>query len=121
MPQSKPYKNKPDYDPGRFRYLITFVKTTTVKNPSGGTTVTPVTVFSTKSIMLPVKDGAQAEIELGASNLNGDQYFVIRSGGQYAPDKAMRIEYDGKFYKIVALIPQGQPQKYWKILGIKTE
>lgn len=116
MMNTQPYKNKTDFDAGRFREAIIFQQQVGTQKPSGGTVVALVDVKIAKAVKLPVRDAAQLEITVGATNMNEDVWFVIRVFADFVPAKDMLVKQGTKRYTLVAIVPVDQPQKYWKLL-----
>ena len=115
----KPYNNKSNYDPGRFRALIVFKQQLGTDDGSGGSDITYPEVYTCKAIELPVRDAAQLEIEAGASTMNEDRWFVIRYTSAFEPMKDMNIIHNSNPYVIRAIVPVDQPLKYYKLLAIR--
>lgn len=117
----KPFNNKSNYDPGRFRATIAFNQQIASDNGSGGTTLTPSNVYTCKAIELPVRDAGQLEIDAGASTMNEDRWFVIRFWTGFTPEKDMNIISGPHPYIIRAIVPVDAPIKYYKLLCIRQD
>lgn len=115
----KPFNNKSDYDPGRFRSTISFLKQTSTKDPSGGTDVATIVTYTCKAIELQVRDAAQLEISVGASTMNEDRWFVIRFYSGFTPAKDMNIQRGTTKYVIRGIVPVDEPIHYYRLLCIR--
>lgn len=115
------FNNKTFLDPGRLRYNISFYEQTATNNQYGDQTPTEVLVMATRASRQNIQNRpgsiySQLEIEAGATLMNGDTYYTIRSRNDWQPKKDMRVEVDGISYTLRALIPLDYPQNYWRIL-----
>lgn len=117
----KPYKNKSDFDPGRFRITIIFLDQVVLPDDNGGAEPQLVPVHTCKAVELPVRDGNQLEINAGASSMNEDRWFVIRAFTGFIPAKDMNVQFNGKKYLIRAVVPVDQPLKYYRVLCIRQD
>lgn len=113
---NKPFNNKSAYDPGRFRYSVTFQSLVATDDGAGGTTVVPETVLITRAVREKLSEHNQLAIEAGASYLSNDCFFVIRNRPDFYPTKDMQVISDGQTYTIRAIIEIDVPVKYLKIL-----
>jgi|GEM_PF-3481513 len=116
-----PFDNKTKYDPGRFRFAVTFYNEVSTKNRSGGQEVALVPYFSTKAVKEKLREGSQLVINAGASTLNDDCYFVIRNRCGLRPTKAMKVLCDDIYYTIAAIIEIDVPVNYIKLLCKKAK
>lgn len=116
----QPFKNKTAYDPGRFRYKITFYEQVSTPDGYGGTTVTLTQVLETYAVREKLREGSQLALEAGASVLNSDCYFVIRYRAAFTPKKDMNLVCDGIYYTIRAIIEIDVPVNYYKLLCVQT-
>lgn len=116
----QPYKPKPT-DPGRLIYPISFYMQETADNGSGGTTITETLSLTTKAAKIRIFEGNQLALEVGASVLNGDVYFVIRHRRGWYPEKDMVAVVEGDKYTIRAVIPVNEPVTHLKLLCVKRD
>lgn len=112
------YKNKSDYDPGRFRHTLEFKAEQSTPDGAGGTTVATVTVLTTKAVREKISEHNQLAIQAGASWLTNDIFFTIRNRQGFYPEKDMIVACEGKTYTVRAIIELDQPVKYIKLLCI---
>ncbi len=117
----KPYENKTQYDPGRFRFQLTFFQQVSTQNEYGGTTVALTQVLTTMAVQEKISERSQLAIEAGASVLNQDCYFVIRQRNNFTPLKDMIVLCNGSTYVIRAVIPVDVPVMYIKLLCVKQD
>jgi len=117
----KPYENKSQYDPGRFRSLITFFQQSTVLTEYGGSKASLEPILTTYAVQEKLSDRNQFAIEAGASILNQDCWYVIRYRKDFTPQKDMIFICGGVTYVIRGIIPVDVPQKYWRLLCVRTE
>lgn len=122
---NKPYSNKTDFDPGRFRSVITFSQETTITLPSGDTPVTLVPVLTTKAIKDVYKhrlsENGQIILEGGITNETKIWYFVIRYRRSFTPTKSMQLTCDGQNYTIRDIEEIDIPINYIKLLCVLSE
>lgn len=114
----KPFNNKSDYDPGRFRWRLQRVKYTSSANEFGNSDVTGGLDGFVKAIKIQPKDYDQYVINAGISQFNSAVYFVIRYNSNYTYTKDMAFICEGKTYKLHSIIEVDQPVKYLKLLCI---
>jgi SPP1 family predicted phage head-tail adaptor len=117
----KPFENTSGYDPGRFRFSITFFTQSTVVDGFAGTRSVLLQSITTMAVQEKLSERSQLAIEAGASVLNQDCYFVIRQRNDFTPAKDMIILCNGSTYVIKAIVPIDVPVRYIKILGIKKD
>jgi len=115
----KPFRNETSLDPGRFRTKVTFYQQTNTVKPSGGTTVGFTELKTVKAIDLQIGNHDQAAVSAGASTVNDDRYFVIRSG--FKPDIDMVAKANGNRYIVVSVTPVDMPVRYWRVLCIRKD
>lgn len=113
------YKRK-IYDPGQFRHRVAFYKQVSEPDESGGVNVVEEGFFSTFAVRVDIREGSQLAIAAGASYLNEDRWYVIRSRSWVYPDKPQVLKCDGNTYTIAAIVELNQPVDYWKLLCIKS-
>jgi len=117
----RPFNNKSNYDPGRFRSTVTFHKQISTPDSSGGSDLSLVHVYTCKAIMLDVRDGNQLEINAGASILNDDKFFIMRYSKTFQPEKDMNLVCDDIWYVLRAIDYVDNIPHYVKLLCIKHE
>lgn len=117
----KPFANETLYDPGRFRFKLSFFQETSVQSVYGGTTAGWTFILTTQAVQEKISSKNQFAIEAGASVLNQDCYFVTRYRSDFEPKKDMAIVCNGFAYLIKAVIPIDVPQRYWKLLCVKSD
>lgn len=115
------YKNKSEYDPGRFRFGVGFYVQTATDDGSGGSIVSWQLVNSTRAIKDKFYEGSTVAIEANASTLNGDCAFVIRYRRDWHPEKDMNVLCDGVVYTISGIQNIDVPVNYWKLLCVKKD
>lgn len=117
----KPYENRKVIDPGRLNFVITFSKMEFVENDSGGGEVQKVEVLKTKASRSEISAYDQVAVSMGATALNQDCYYTIRSRKSFVPEKDMIVDVDGDEYTIRGFAPINVPVTYWKILCVKSD
>lgn len=136
----KPFNNKSNYDPGRFRTLIQFKTQQSTDDGSGGSNLTysegqslgfqytlpivfggvpAIPEYECKSIELQVRDEDQLVIEIGASSMNGDKWFVIRAHSGFTPKKYMNVYTADEKFILRAIVPVDNPVHYYRLLCVK--
>lgn len=120
------YENKSNYDPGRFRYPVTFFKEITDTQPDGSMIVSLQAVLSTRAIREAVtrrfSPFGNTSLEAGATIMNDYWYFTIRfvrSG--FIPAKDMLLSTPDGIYTVNAMPELDEPPNYWKLLCVKTD
>ncbi len=118
---NKPYANKTSYDPGRFRYTISFYTQTFTIDGYGNQVQAEVLSLQTRCITQRIDTRlsrvyVQIAQEAGADLLNGDVYFVIRVRADWKPLKNMRVQVGAISYTIRGIIEENEPIFYWRIL-----
>lgn len=117
----KRFENKSHYDPGRFRFSLTFFTQSTVDDGYSGTSSALLQSITTMAVQEKLSDRSQLAFEAGASVLNQDCYFVIRQRNDFIPLKDMIVLCDGSTYVIKAIIPVDVPVNYIKLLCVKKD
>ena len=122
---NKIYNNKSNYDPGRFRYKVTFQQQVTTTDGSGGSVVSTediITTFAVREIISrrPNFDG-DIVIAGDASLLEGDWNFIIRNRSGFYPAKDMFLVCEGITYTIRTIQELDEPTNYIKILAVKAQ
>ena len=117
----KRFEQSNQYDPGRFRFDISFFTQVFQPDTSGGGQPALQLTLRTKAIKEQIKDSSQIAINAGASIMNEDTYFVIRNRKDFYPLKDMTVFCSGFTYLIAAVIPVGEPVGYVKILCLKKD
>ena len=123
---SKLFNNKTGYDPGRFRFKLTFFQQTSVPDGSGGTRSALVQLLTTRAAREPIVKrlnflGNMDTID-GISVMQDYWYFIIRNRQFFRPAKDMSIFCnDGTTYVINAVLEVDVPVNYLKILAVKRE
>lgn len=122
---SKRFENKSFYDPGRFRFQVTFNQETINTLPSGDTEVTLVPILTTKAIRDIYKhrlsENGQIILEGGTTNETKLWYFIIRSRKAFMPTKSMQLVCEGQSYTIRDIEEIDIPVNYIKILCVLSE
>lgn len=123
---NKPYSNKTNYDPGRFRYPISFYTQGYTTDSFGNQTVTEVLSLQTRCITQRIEARlsriyVQIAQEAGADLMDGDVYFVIRARSDWRPLKNMRVQVGNRSYTIRGIIEENEPIFYWRILCTTKE
>lgn len=120
------YENKSFYDPGRFRYPVTFLQEVIDEQPDGSMPVSYQTVLSTRAIREAVtkrfSQFGNTELQAGATVMNDYWYFIIRfvrSG--FVPKKDMLLSTSDGIYTVNAMPELDEPPNYWKLLCVKTD
>lgn len=122
----KPYENKTQqYDPGRFRYDLSFYNQVTIDDGSGGSIVTLQFAHSTRAVkeVFPkrVNQDGQLIVQGGATSEDDIWYFVTRYNRSFTANKAMNIVYNGLLYSIHAIIEVDVPINYIKYLCVNRD
>lgn len=119
------YKNKTSYDPGRFRYKVTFQQQVSVVDGSGGNTITKEDILTTSAVREIISRRQNFEGDLivagDASLLQGDWNFIIRNRKCFYPTKDMFLVCDNITYTIRAIQEIDEPTNYIKILVVKAQ
>lgn len=110
-----------NYDPGRFRFKLTFFKQVSTQSEYGGTFVVNQHVLTTMAVQEKLSERSQLALEAGASVLNQDCYFVIRNRSNFYPEKDMVVFCNGATYVIRAVVPLDVPVVYIKLLCVKQD
>lgn len=118
---NKPYNNKSNYDPGRFRFTLNFYQEVTTISDDGSQWVNFTPLLCTKAVQEPLREGSQIAINAGASILNQDCYFVIRNRCGFYPEKDMIVLCGNQGYVINAVIPLDVPVNYIKLLCVRRD
>lgn len=122
---TKPYNNKSQFDPGRFRSVITFSQETTTDDGAGGTVVTVTPVLTTKGIKDVYKhrlsENGQIILEGGITNETKIWYFIIRFRRSFTPTKTMQLTCEGQTYTIRDIEEIDIPVNYIKLLCVLSE
>lgn len=122
---NKIYNNKSNYDPGRFRYKVTFRQQVTVSDGSGGSHVNTediITTFAVREIISRRPNFEGDTIIAGdASILEGDWNFIIRNRSGFFPTKEMFLICEGITYTIRTIQEIDEPTNYIKLLAVKSE
>lgn len=108
-------------DPAKFREKITFKQMVATDNDSGGTTVAYPIVLETKAYKEYINAYDQIAFTMGATPINQDCYYTIRSRASFKPEKDMRVVVDGDKYTIAGFVPVNNPVTYYKILCVKSD
>lgn len=123
---SKKYENKTAYDPGRFRYPVTFLQEVVTVQNDGSQIVSYAAIISTRAIREAVTRRfnvlGDTSLEAGATLMNNYWYFTIRfvrSG--FVPTKSMLLSTPDGIYTINAIPELDEPPNYWKMLCVKTD
>lgn len=114
------FENKSHYDPGRFNHELNFMRTTSVKSTSGGSTPTTSLAFYTRAVKEQIREGSQISVAYGVSSINNDAIFVIREKAG-TPIKSMQIFEGSTVYEIAGIIPLNDPVSYYKVVCRKLE
>lgn len=118
---NKRYENKSAYDPGRFRYKISFRQQVTTSDGSGGSNVSMQTVLETKSIRIRLNQFTDSLFLAGnASLIENSWNFIIRNRPGFIPTKDMFLLNEGETYTIRAIQEIDEPTNYIKILAVKV-
>lgn len=119
------YKNKSDYDPGRFRFKLDFY--TQIISPNAGGGGLPIWVLSqsTKAIKedFPkrVNEQGQLIVQGGTTDQEEVWYFTIRYRRSWSPIKSMNFICDGIVYTIRAIMPVDIPVNYIKMVAVQSD
>lgn len=122
---NKRYENKSAYDPGRFRYKVTFRQQVPVADGSGGTqqvnTADIITTFAIREIISRRPNFEGDIITAGdATLLEGDWNFIIRNRSGFYPTKDMFLVCNDITYTIRTIQDIDEPTNYIKILAVKV-
>lgn len=121
----KPFENKTFYDPGRFRYPVTFLQETVMTANDGSQTVGYTNVLQTRAIRLAVTRRfsltGDMTVEAGADLMNNYWYFIIRFRRDFTPAKDMLLATPDGIYTLTAVPQLDEPPHYWKMLCFKTD
>lgn len=115
------YKNKTQYDPGRFRLPVTFYRQVPADNGSGGTTVALLSVLATRALQDRFYEGSALALQAGASLMNGDTVIVIRYRRDFMPEKDMNVVCNGWMYMIESIQEVDVPVNYVKLLCLRKD
>lgn len=122
---NKIYENKSHYDPGRFRYPVTFFQEVVNIADDGSQIVTLQNLICTKG----VREAATRRFSLtgdmsadaGASLMLNYWYFIIRYRSDFKPKKDMLLSTPDGYYTINAAPELDEPHHYWRMLCVKTD
>lgn len=112
----KRYENKTFYDPGRFRFRLTFYEEITQGDGSGGSQPLTAPVYVCQAVQEQIKISDQLAIQAGASVLTQDCYFIIRYNADFPIVKNYLVGDGYSFYTIAGIITLDFPINYVKIL-----
>lgn len=122
---NKRYENKSAYDPGRFRYPITFLQENITIAPDGSQIVDYTQLISTKAVRLAVTRRftllGDMSVEAGESLMYNYWYFIIRLRSDFQPKKDMLLSAPDGIYTINAAPQLDEPGHYWRMLCVKTD
>lgn len=122
---NKVYNNKSNYDPGRFRYPVTFVEETPTILADGSQIVSYVPIISTRAVRETITRRfsvlGDMTLEAGASLMNNYWYFTIRYRPNFTPKKDMLLIAPDGVYTINATPELDAPPHYWRMLCVKTD
>lgn len=120
-----PYENKSYFDPGRFRYSLTFFEQSVEESDSGGQSVTWSQLITTRAVR---EDYVRRLNEFGNLDIIADMsvmqeacYFIIRFRKDFAPAKDMAIVVGSDVYTIRSSPLLDTPPNYYKMLCVKTD
>jgi hypothetical protein len=120
------YENKTFYDPGRFRYPVTFLQEIVDTQSDGSMIVSYQQILSTRAIREAVtrrfSTFGSLTLEAGVSLMNDYWYFTIRfvrSG--FVPVKDMLLSTPDGIYTVNSMPELDEPPNYWKLLCVKTD
>jgi len=121
----KPYENSTDYDPGRFRYRLTFFQRVITKSPSIGQTESWTQLVTKRAIreIVPKRLSLDGFIQdnAGSTDLYEMWHFTIRYTPSFIPKKDMAISCGSDIYTIKQVSEIDEPRNYYKILCVKTD
>jgi len=117
----RPYENKHSYDPGRFRFKVTFFNQVSAPDGFGGTTASLQQILTTMAIQEKISDRSQIAVEAGASVLNQDCWYIIRQRDNFTPQKDMVVLCNGATYFIKGIVPVDVPVRYIRLLCVKQD
>lgn len=119
------YENKSNYDPGRFRYEVSFLQQVMTEMPNGNQIVTYATLLTTRAIRIAVSGRVTLEgylQNLGAASELFDLWnFVIRKRSDFVPLKDMVMICNNSTYTIRKIDEVDEPTNYIKLLVVKTD
>lgn len=118
---NKRYENKTAYDPGRFRFKLTFFNKVSVPDGAAGTTVAYTAAGTSFAVQENIREGDQIALDAGVTALNEASYFVIRYRTSFIPEKDMIVYYNSQTYVIRGIIPIDVPINYIKLLCVKKD
>lgn len=113
------YENKPFYDPGRFKYSVAFTQQVTETDRSGGVSLAEQELVTCRAVRDRISSRSQLAVQAGASYLNGDTWFIFRKRQDFYPAKDMFMNCEGVRYTIAAVVEEGEPTTYVRVLGKK--
>jgi hypothetical protein len=119
------YNNKTAYDPGRFRYPVTFLQETVTTADDGSQTVGYINVLQTRAIRQAVTRRfsltGDMTVDAGADLMNNYWYFIIRFRRDFTPTKDMLMATPDGIYTLTAVPELDEPPHYWKMLCFRTD
>jgi hypothetical protein len=121
----KIFENKSFYDPGRFRYALSFYQQVAIDDGSGGSIVSWQLANQTRGIkeLFPkrVNQDGQLIVQGGLTVEDDIWYLITRYNRSFTPNKAMNIVCDGLVYAIHAIIEVDIPINYIKYLCVNRD
>lgn len=123
---NKRYENHTPYDPGRFRYPVTFIQEDVSTDSDGSQHPVYSILLQTRAIRQAVtrRFNINGDITLvsGATLMHDYWYFIIRFvRSDFKPLKDMLLQTHDGIYTITAAPEIDEPPNYWKILCTKTD
>lgn len=121
------YNSGTDFDPGRFRYSLAFIKQSVTVAADGSQVVvyTPIKTLRAVRDVVSRRVGLSLEgylKEFGdASELLGAWVFTVRKNADFTPTKDMIFICNGDTYTPRIIQEVDQPAVYIKILAVKTD
>lgn len=119
------YENKTAYDPGRFRYAVTFIEEVGVLQPDLSSVMTYSAILSTIAIRQAVTRRfsvfGDLSVNAGSTDLSSYWYFIVRFRKGFVPKKNMLLQAPDGIYTITESPELDDPPNYWKLLCTKTD
>jgi hypothetical protein len=121
----KPFENKSAYDPGRFRYPVTFLQQIVNIQADGSQIVSYSVALVTRAVRERVTRRfnvlGDMSFEAGAALMQNYWYFIVRFRSGFTPLKDMVFMTPDGVYTVNAVPELDEPANYWRMLCVKTD
>lgn len=121
----KIYENSSAFDPGRFRYNLTFFQKVITESASGGQSVSWNLLKTSRAIRVAIPKRLNLDgyltLDAGSSDMYDMWDYIIRKRSDFIPAKDMAVTCGADVYTIRSVIEVDEPTNYWKIQCVKTD